>query len=163
VTPSAPAARHQAGTFCGIANDELLGRRVRHQRVGERRHAGVERAARFAERLVRLHHQGKLHQVEAADPYQGAGARLGRGRGRMHGRDDGLRQPHDLLHHLAARRHHLHEERAAAIGIGAPRRHFLEIVSRREGRAVRRQHHGADRAIACDRIEGFGQRNDHRG
>src|SRR5262249_40214900 len=24
---SAPAARHQAGTFCGIANDELLGRR----------------------------------------------------------------------------------------------------------------------------------------
>ena len=53
------------------------GGRVRDQRVGQRRHAGVERAPRGAQRLVGLQHDRELGQVEAADEYQRAGAELG--------------------------------------------------------------------------------------
>ena len=66
-----------------VEGDHLLGRRMHEQRVGERRHPGIESAPREPQRLVRLHDQGELDQIEAADPYQRAGARLGCDPGRV--------------------------------------------------------------------------------
>ena len=50
----------------------------REQRIDQRRHAGVERAPRGAQRLVRFQHHGELGEIEAADIDQRAGALLGR-------------------------------------------------------------------------------------
>ena len=57
--------------------------RVRGERIGQRRHAGVNGAPRQPQRLVRLQHHGEFGEIEAPDIDQRAGALLGRDRLRM--------------------------------------------------------------------------------
>jgi hypothetical protein len=72
----------------------------------------------------------------------------GGGRYALHGGDHGFRQMHDRLHHRAAGIHHLRKVGAAAVGIAAPRRQFLHVMARGEGRAIGRDHR---RARCCRR------------
>ena len=65
--PAADQPAVDADRVRPVERDRLLGRRMRRERVGERRHAGVERAPRAAQRLVRLEHDGEFGEVEAAD------------------------------------------------------------------------------------------------
>ena len=58
------------------AGDRFLRRRVRGQRVDQRRHAGVEGAPRAAQRFLRLQHDREFGKIEAADEHQRAGAQL---------------------------------------------------------------------------------------
>ena len=77
-------------------------------------------------------------------------------------RDDGLGQGDDLLHQGRATLHQISEIRCPAIGIGAPRGHFLEMMPGAEGRALRREDHDADVAVIGDGSERVGERRDHR-
>ena len=54
--------------------------RVGSQRIGQRHHAGIERAPRLRQRLLRLQHHGEFGEIEAPDIDQRAGALLGRDR-----------------------------------------------------------------------------------
>jgi hypothetical protein len=49
---------------------------MRRQRIGQRGHAGIERAPRGAQRLIRLQHHGEFGEIESADENQRAGAEL---------------------------------------------------------------------------------------
>ena len=110
------------------------------------------------------HHRRRAEQADV-DARRGE-AGLGRGDGEiaacdelaaggggdaLHRRDHRLRQVDDLLHHRAAGRHDLAEIGAAAVGIGAARGEFLEIVAGAERRAVRGQHDRAHRLVRRDR------------
>jgi hypothetical protein len=57
-----------------IDHDRGLRLRVSGERVGERRHARIERAARLQQRFVGLEHHGKFGKIEASDIDQRAGA-----------------------------------------------------------------------------------------
>ena len=46
------------------------------QRIGKRRHAGIEHTPRFQQRLLRLQHHGEFGEIEAPDIDQRAGALL---------------------------------------------------------------------------------------
>ena len=69
-------------------------RRGGRERVGERRHAGVEDAARLPQRLLRFQHQREFGEIEAADIDQRAGAVLGRERNGMRKCVAQFAQPH---------------------------------------------------------------------
>ena len=82
--PGQPAAAHQPAIdrnrIRPIDGDGGFRLRVRCERIGQRRHAGIERAPRLRQRLVRLQHHGEFGKIEAPDIDQRAGALLGRDR-----------------------------------------------------------------------------------
>ena len=78
----------------------------------------------------------------------------------VHRGDHRLRRAHDGQHHVGAGGHGLGEEGAAAVGIVAMRRQFLEIVTGGEGRAGAGDDDGANGIRAADLANGAGQRRD---
>ena len=53
---------------------------MRNQRIGQGRHAGIERPARRPQWLIRFQHHGELGEIETADIDQRSGTPLGRDR-----------------------------------------------------------------------------------
>ena len=86
----------------------------------------------------------------------------GGGRWSFDGRDDRLGTGDDRLHHGRARLHGLVEESAAAIGIGAPCGHFLQIMAGAEHGSAGRKHDGRDRRIIASRQDCLMQGADQR-
>ena len=85
--PGQPAAAHQAvidrNRIRPVDGDGGFRLRVGGERIGQRRHAGIEGAPRLPQRLVRFQHHGEFGEIEAPDIDQRAGALLGRDRCRM--------------------------------------------------------------------------------
>jgi hypothetical protein len=86
--PEAPAADEPAIDTHGVGPVEgqgTLRRRVDRERVAERDKPGIEGTPRGPQRLLRLQHDRKFREIEAADMNQRAGAFL-RGHARRMGK-----------------------------------------------------------------------------
>ncbi len=92
--PAADQPAIDADRIRPVDLDRLFRRRMGEQRVDQRHHAGVKRAPRGAQRLVRLQHDGELGEIEAPDIDQRSGALLGRDLDRMRERIADLAQGH---------------------------------------------------------------------
>ncbi len=77
----------------------------------------------------------------------------GRRRASFDDRDDGLRAGDDGAHHRRAIAHRFTKESLAAVGIGAMRRHFLEIVPRRKDLAVGGENNARDRRLGAEAVD----------
>ena len=86
----------------------------------------------------------------------------GGGRHTLDRSNDGPGQMHDLLHHIAARRHEAMEIRSAAVRIAAAAGEFLEVMSGAERRSIGSKHNRSNSVVGCDVTQGAGQRNQHR-
>ena len=131
----------------------------RHDLAGEQHLHRV-----LARHVARQRHHRR--RAEQADIDAGRGeARRGRGDGEiaacdqlaarrrrhaLHRGDHRLRQVDDLLHHGAAGRHDVAEIGAAAVGVGAPRGEFLEIVAGAERRPFGGEHDRAHAPVRRD-------------
>ncbi len=120
------------------------------------------------------HHRGRAEQADMdagrAEPRLGGGdgevaggdeLAAGSGGKALDRGDDGLRQGDDLLHHGGAAAEDVGEIGAAAVGIGSPGAHLLEVMAGGEAGADGGEHHGADAAVRRDGGEGVGQARQH--
>ena len=84
VRPGEAAAADKPGIDANgvrpIDMHRLFRRRVDRERIGERRHAGIEGAPRLPQRLVRFQHHREFDEIETPDKDERAGA-VGRGIG----------------------------------------------------------------------------------
>jgi hypothetical protein len=79
--PSHPPAADQPAVnpdrVWPVDRDDLVWRRIGAKSIRERDHAGIERAPRCAQGLVRLEHHGKFCKIEPSDINQRTGAAFG--------------------------------------------------------------------------------------
>jgi hypothetical protein len=138
-----------AETISAVSNISIvcLGRRYARARP-----LGSSRTARYRPPVCKTSRRRGRDQLAACSR-----------RDALYGGDDRLRQRGDRLHHRAVGSHDLGEIGPAAVGIGALRRHLLEVMAGTEHGAVCGEDDRPDGAIPGDRGEGLGQGNEQRG